>query len=134
MATERCISRSWSDQRFAQLYTSKARFILGNLRNTYNESFVQKIQDKEISIKQLPSMSAAELFPELWDPIIDKIEQRALRSFLHDKETLEDNSGLFKCGKCKENKTSFYSLQTRSADEPMTNFITCHSCGNRWKE
>ena len=25
------------------------------------------------------------------------------------------------------------SLQTRSADEPMTTFVTCIRCSNRWK-
>lgn len=24
-------------------------------------------------------------------------------------------------------------LQTRSADEPMTTFVLCNECGNRWK-
>ena len=41
--------------------------------------------------------------------------------------------GLFQCSKCKSKKTTYYSLQTRSADEPMTNFITCTNCDNRWK-
>jgi transcription elongation factor S-II len=37
------------------------------------------------------------------------------------------------CSKCKGQKTSSYSLQTRSADEPMTGFITCLTCGKRWR-
>ena len=24
-------------------------------------------------------------------------------------------------------------MQTRSADEPMTTFVYCNECGNRWK-
>lgn len=39
---------------------------------------------------------------------------------------------------CWENKythTCFVHLQvqTRSADEPMTTFVLCNECGNRWK-
>ena len=41
--------------------------------------------------------------------------------------------GIFQCRKCGSKKTTYYSLQTRSADEPMTNFITCVACKNRWK-
>ena len=43
------------------------------------------------------------------------------------------DDGMFQCGKCKKKKTTYYQLQTRSADEPMTTFVTCHNCGNRWK-
>jgi DNA-directed RNA polymerase subunit M/transcription elongation factor TFIIS len=45
----------------------------------------------------------------------------------------QDYSGMFKCGKCKSTKTTYYQMQTRSADEPMTTFVTCTSCSNRWK-
>ena len=27
----------------------------------------------------------------------------------------------------------FPQVQTRSADEPMTTFVLCNECGNRWK-
>ena len=29
---------------------------------------------------------------------------------------------------------TYYQLQTRSVDEPMTTFITCLNCGFKWKE
>lgn len=43
------------------------------------------------------------------------------------------SSGIFKCGRCKSDKTTYYQLQTRSADEPMTTFVTCTNCEKRWK-
>ena len=46
----------------------------------------------------------------------------------HNKE-----EGLFTCGKCKSKRTTYYQLQTRSADEPMTTFVTCKDCSKRWK-
>ena len=33
----------------------------------------------------------------------------------------------------KYTQCSYYQLQTRSADEPMTTFVTCINCGARWK-
>jgi transcription elongation factor S-II len=42
-------------------------------------------------------------------------------------------SKVFKCGKCGKRETTFFQMQTRSADEPMTTFITCLNCNNRWK-
>lgn len=37
----------------------------------------------------------------------------------------EATCDLFQCSKCKERKTTYFQLQTRSADEPMTTFVTC---------
>jgi len=45
----------------------------------------------------------------------------------------DDYVGQFTCGKCKSRKTVYYQLQTRSADEPMTTYITCVKCNHRWK-
>ena len=39
----------------------------------------------------------------------------------------------FPCRVCKKkSKCSFYQLQTRSADEPMTNFWSCLECNSSW--
>lgn len=40
---------------------------------------------------------------------------------------------MFKCGKCKKRRTTYYQMQTRSADEPMTTFVRCLECSHRWK-
>ncbi len=42
-------------------------------------------------------------------------------------------ASLFTCGRCKSIKTTSTQKQTRSADEPMTVFVLCMNCGNRWK-
>jgi transcription elongation factor S-II len=48
-----------------------------------------------------------------------------------DANTVETDE--FKCGKCGQRRTTYYQKQTRSADEPMTTFVTCLNCNNRWK-
>ena len=40
---------------------------------------------------------------------------------------------MFTCGKCKSKRCTYYTMQTRSADEPETIFITCLDCGKNWK-
>lgn len=42
--------------------------------------------------------------------------------------------GLYRCGKCGSKETRSTQKMTRSADEPMTNFITCMACGNHWRD
>ena len=43
------------------------------------------------------------------------------------------NTNEYKCFKCNQRNCHYSQAQTRSADEPMTIFITCLSCGNKWK-
>lgn len=45
----------------------------------------------------------------------------------------EAEEGVYRC-ECGSNRTFSFSIQLRSADEPMTCFITCASCGKRWRE
>jgi transcription elongation factor S-II len=38
------------------------------------------------------------------------------------------------CSSCKrKTRCDSYQMQTRSADEPMTTFVTCLECDKRWK-
>jgi len=38
-----------------------------------------------------------------------------------------------KCRKCKSQNLNNWEKQTRSADEPMTQFFECLDCGNKWR-
>lgn len=40
--------------------------------------------------------------------------------------------GAVHCTRCDKTLISTHAIQTRSMDEPMTNFYTCGSCGHRW--
>jgi transcription elongation factor S-II len=48
-------------------------------------------------------------------------------------ESAQAETDMFRCGKCRGRKCTYFQMQTRSADEPMTTFVTCINCGNHWK-
>jgi len=41
--------------------------------------------------------------------------------------------GIYSCPKCRKNNTDYFELQTRSADEPATIFVTCLDCNIMFK-
>lgn len=62
----------------------------------------------------------------------ERAKKESLRVVQAAKDT-QAETDQFKCGKCHHRKTTYYQLQTRSADEPMTTFVTCVNCGHKWR-
>eukprot|EP00124_Ichthyophonus_hoferi_P005047 Ihof_evm3s651 gene=Ihof_evmTU3s651 len=83
-----------------------------------------------------PSRLAIMTNVEMANKDVLKAIQEAHRDNLHDAQMgggTTTQTDMFKCGKCKKNNCSYYQMQTRSADEPMTTFVSCNVCGNKWK-
>ena len=124
------IKANWDCYVFCSRYSNKTVNIISNINDTRNPGFVQSIVDKTIPLRELANLKADEIFPELWKPIKEKVWAKEV---IYGQEMVNLSDGIAQCGKCKSMKTTYYSLQTRSADEPMTNFFTCHNCGKHWK-
>jgi len=115
---------------------------------------VKRIQRKELDTKNLARYEPDVLWPDgPWAKIAFALKSKDL-AMEAAKAKDENYEGQFKCGKCKSTKTTYYQMQTRSADEPMvsslllffmlivirtntpaqqTTFVTCMNCNNRWK-
>ncbi|CAM9370242.1 unnamed protein product [Chrysoparadoxa australica] len=55
------------------------------------------------------------------------------RTMLNKQAGITNQVGMFECHRCKSRRTDFFQQQTRSADEPMTVFVTCEACGYKWR-
>ena len=134
VAKERFIKRSWDNQLFKYLYISKIRSFYTNIAtNCYvnNTNFKKKILEGTIKIEQISELSVYDIYPENWAELLDKKIKRDKLKYEMKPTAMTDQ---FKCRKCSSRSCSYYEVQTRSADEPMTQFITCLDCGNRWKQ
>jgi DNA-directed RNA polymerase subunit M/transcription elongation factor TFIIS len=59
-------------------------------------------------------------------------QQERARDILSCDKQLAPHEGIFQCPKCKSFDVDTDQKQTRSADEPMTVFCCCNSCGKRF--
>lgn len=105
-----------------QIYNHKLEDIYLNLKPENNQYLLLKILNNEIPIEKLPFLAPHELDPIKWKSILDR------REYIEQKKNDCEDS-VYQCKKCKLNKCKVYQLQTRSADEPMTTFISCKNCG-----
>jgi len=133
VARKRKVVRKWDSNNFVLLYINKVRHIIENINpDSYvcNKELINKIKKSDFSIHKLASMNPRALYPEHWQELVDAKIKRD--NHLYD-EDLASATDEFKCYKCKARKCTYYQLQTRSADEAMTTFVTCLKCGNHWK-
>jgi len=112
--------------------STKFRAISINLGDFTNPDFRRKILDGSYAPEDVPNMSAENMASNARRNANEKIRADALREAERGKTTAA-STDMFQCGKCKQRKCTYYQMQTRSADEPMTTFVTCTNCNNRWK-
>jgi transcription elongation factor S-II len=95
-----------------------------------NAEIISQIKEGKIQAHTVAFMTHQEMKPEKWALLI---EAKIKRDKIKYEENMEASTDSFTCRRCKSNKCTYYQMQTRSADEPMTTFVTCLDCGQRWK-
>jgi len=122
---------AWDNHRYSSIYKQKFLQIQHNLKN----SPVLKgwILDKKIKTKDVVEMRPEDLWPD--GPYAKMMEERIIKEMrkAYLAQEVKNQEGFFTCGRCRSKKTTYYQLQTRSADEPMTTFVTCLNCDRNWK-
>lgn len=148
-----CISRAgeldeaidaWS-KGMKPTYMEKVRTLAFNLKK--NGPLREQVILGQVSAERLTTMSSEELQTEEKAKEMDETVKHLQESRRLDWEQANEGkinemcgikgdllkASLFTCGRCKSTKTTSTQKQTRSADEPMTVFVLCMNCGNRWK-
>jgi hypothetical protein len=133
-ALKNYIPRSWKSSIFIEIYRKIVRNVFSNIHPDSpvgNPRLLLRIIDGEFPLQDIPTMSSYEMFPEKWFELRDKQLQREQKILEGNKSRATDQ---FKCRRCQKRECTYYELQTRSADEPMTCFISCLNCGKEWRQ
>jgi len=129
-ACEECIFQQFKDTNAK--YKQRVRSRVSNLRDAKNPLLKVKVLSGDISPERFATMPTEEMASEE----MKQFRQECAKEGIRDAQVAKNQgteTALFKCGKCGKRRTTYTQLQTRSADEPMTTFVLCLDCGNRWK-
>lgn len=133
-AQKNYIARSWKSPVFIEIYRQIIRSVVSNIHPdspVKNPRLLNRVLEGEFKLHEIPSMSPYDMYPEKWFSLKDKLLQREQKILEGNKSRATDQ---FKCRRCNKRECTYYELQTRSADEPMTIFITCLNCGKEWRQ
>jgi len=126
-AERRNIVKKWNNPYFTMLYTRKFISILHNINNSDVKNM---LKSRKFKSQELANLSHQELNKTKWSALLEAKKLKDENKYMPKLEASTDN---YTCGNCKSKKCTYFQLQTRSADEPMTTFVTCLDCGKRWK-
>jgi DNA-directed RNA polymerase subunit M/transcription elongation factor TFIIS len=103
-------------------YRAKVRSLFQNLKS--NASLRSNLVSGQLSAERLSTMTSEEMASD------ERKEENAKLKELNifkAKGAAPKNAttNQFMCGKCKQRQVSYYQMQTRSADEPMTSIPVC---------
>ncbi|KAG9443288.1 hypothetical protein H6P81_014628 [Aristolochia fimbriata] len=110
----------------------KYRSIMFNLKDANNPDLRRRVLLGHIRPERLIEMTPEDMASDQRKRENNQIKEKAMLECERGgapKATTDQ----FKCGRCGQRKTTYYQMQTRSADEPMTTFVTCVNCNNHWK-
>ena len=121
------IEVTWNNPAFWNHYRGRCIQFYENMKNY---GWVPKLLSGETSTASFAEMSVVDLNPKRWKAQIEAQIEKDKQLF-----TRAGNASIFFfCSACKKKtKCDYYQMQTRSADEPMTTFVTCLECDRRWK-
>lgn len=122
--SKRGVSCSWENPRFIESYRASALYVVRN-----SAEIAKLVSEHHIEAKSAAYTTPFDLNPGRW---ADLLESQRIRNEARGSKP-QATTDMFTCPKCHARQTTYAEAQTRSADEPMTLFISCVVCGHAWR-
>jgi DNA-directed RNA polymerase subunit M/transcription elongation factor TFIIS len=122
---------AWDNHKYTSIY--KHKFLTIQKCLVSNPTLKEKLVTRKMKTEDFFNLKPEEMYPD--GPYAKRLHEKIHLDMRKEYLTreIQNQEGLFVCGRCKSKKTTYYQLQTRSADEPMTVFVSCINCGKNWK-
>lgn len=130
VSVESAMFEKWGRSNGAQKF--KYRSIMFNIKDPKNPDFRRKVLLGHVKPERILELTPEEMASTERQMENVKIKEKALMECERGAPP-KATTDQFRCGRCGKRKCTYYQLQTRSADEPMTTFVTCVNCDNHWK-
>ncbi|XP_049725374.1 transcription elongation factor A protein 2 isoform X6 [Loxodonta africana] len=113
-------------------YKNRVRSRISNLKDAKNPGLRRSVLCGTIAPQRIAEMTSEEMASDELKEIRKAMTREAIREHQMARAS-GTHTDLFTCGRCKRKSCTYTQVQTRSSDEPMTTFVVCNECGNRWK-
>lgn len=113
-------------------YKNRVRSRISNLKDPKNPTLRTNFRIGAVTAQRLAKMTSEEMANDEVKQLREKFNKEAIND-AQLATAQGTKTDMLKCGKCKKRNCTYNQLQTRSSDEPMTTFVLCNECGNRWK-
>lgn len=118
---------------FETIYRRTAAELAANLTSEEaysngNDTLLKRVLDGRVQIEELTTLKPYEMRPETFEDLTtgEAELQKVIKRFTGVTSTM------YECPKCQSNECTYNELQTRSADEGSTTFVTCLKCSYNW--
>jgi transcription elongation factor S-II len=111
------VSQTWNEL-FKNIYINRAIIIYDNINpkgKIGNTTLLTRLLNKECDEFDICNFSPDKLFPERYNNLLKQYYDRVIDNEAITPSNVDQPDGVFKCGKCKSYKTTYYQIQTRSA-------------------
>lgn len=118
----------WANVWVRRIYLRKFRSLKNAMVSGDDNGSLNKLVDRQLSPSEFVNLDFVQLSGKCAQ-VQEALKKREISTLIADSEA---SVGLLVCEQCKGRNTKYVSLQTRSADEPMTVFASCWDCEINW--
>lgn len=130
-AIEFALFQKWGSFNGAQKL--RYRSLMFNLKDPKNPDFRRRVLLGEFTPERVVDLGTEDMASDERKKEIENIKMKALFKRCGYGQRPKATTDQFICGRCGKRECTYYQMQTRGADEPMTTYVACVLCNHHWK-